>query len=96
MSKLKPLFDKVLVEPVKAEEKTTGGIFLPGADKEKPTKGVVTAVGSGARKEDGSFAGMSVAVGQTVLYNKFGGTEVKIDGSDYLVLSESNILGILE
>lgn len=93
---LRPLLDKVVVEPLKAEEKSAGGIILAGKENQKTTKGKIVAVGSGIRKEDGSFSPLLVSKGDTVIYTQYGGTEVKVDGVDYLVLSENNILGILE
>jgi chaperonin GroES len=92
----KPLLDKVLVEPLKAEEKSAGGILLPGSENKKTNKGKVVAVGQGKRNKNGEVSPLLVSLGNTVLYNQYGGTEVKIEGSDYLVLSEENILGILE
>jgi chaperonin GroES len=92
----KPLLDKVLVEPFKAEEKSAGGILLPGSENKKTNKGKVVAVGQGKRTKSGEISPLFVTQGSTVIYNQFSGTEVKIDGEDYLVLSEENILGILE
>lgn len=92
----KPLLDKVLVEPFKAEEKSAGGILLSAKENQKTNKGKVVAVGQGIRKEDGTVSPLFVTQGNTVIYNQYSGTEVKIDGVDYLVMSESNILGVLE
>ena len=94
--KFKPLDDRVLVEPLEAEEKTPGGIVLPDAAKEKPQQGKVVAVGPGGRLDDGSRAPMSVGEGETVLFGKYGGTDVTLDGVDYKVLRESEILAKVE
>lgn len=90
--KLKPLNDRVLVEPLEAEEKTAGGIILPDAAREKPTKGRVLAVGPGALRDDGSRAPMSVAVGDTVIYSQYGGTDVKLEEGDCKILREADLL----
>jgi chaperonin GroES len=92
---LKPLGDRLIVEPIEQEETTVSGIILPESAKEKPMKGKVLAVGPGARKDDGSRAAMDVAVGDVVLYAKYGGTEIKIDSNKYLILRESDVLAIL-
>lgn len=92
---LKPLGDRVVVEPSKQEEMTASGIVLPEKAKEKPVQGTVVAVGSG-RFEDGRRIPPEVRVGDTVLYSKYGGTEVKVDGKEYLVLRETDIMGIVE
>ena len=92
MSKLtiKPLADRVIVEPAAAEEKTAYGIIIPDTAKEKPQKGIVQAVGNGTKENK-----MTVKVGETVLYGKYAGTELKLDGKDYLIMSESDILAIV-
>ena len=87
---VKPLADRVLVEPAAAEEKTAGGIIIPDTAKEKPQKGKVVAVGNGKKDEP-----LTVKVGDTVLYGKYGGTELKLDGKDYLMMRESDILAIV-
>ncbi|GAB4250466.1 MAG: co-chaperone GroES [Vicingaceae bacterium] len=87
---LKPLGDRVLVEPAPAEEKTAGGIIIPDTAKEKPKQGKVIAVGPGKKDEP-----MTVKVGDTVLYGQYAGTEVKFNGADYLIMRESDIYGIL-
>jgi len=87
---IKPLADRVLVEPMAAETKTASGIIIPDTAKEKPQKGKVVAVGPGTKDED-----MTVKEGDTVLYGKYSGTELKFDGSDYLMLRESDILAII-
>ena len=93
---LKPLGDRLIVEPTEREEMTASGIVLPETAKEKPMQGKVLAVGPGARKEDGSRASMDVSKGDTVLYAKYAGTEVKIDDKKHLILKESDILAIVE
>ncbi|MGB5941283.1 MAG: co-chaperone GroES [Leeuwenhoekiella sp.] len=87
---IKPLSDRVLVEPVPAETQTASGIYIPETAKEKPQKGKVVAVGSGKKDHD-----MTVKVGDTVLYGKYSGTELKLDGTDYLMMREDDILGIV-
>lgn len=94
--KLKPLGDRLVVEPKEREETTASGIILPETAKEKPQEGTVIAVGPGRRDEDGDRIEMDVAVGDVVLYAKYAGTEVKIDGKKLLILKESDVLGILE
>ncbi len=90
--KLKPLDDRVLVEPLEAEDTTTGGIVLPDAAKEKPQRGTIIAVGPGRLNDEGARDPMSVAVGDVVVYGQYGGTDVTIDDTDYKVLRESDIL----
>ncbi|MGB0185862.1 MAG: co-chaperone GroES [Flavobacteriaceae bacterium] len=87
---IKPLADRVLVEPMAAETKTASGIIIPDNAKEKPQKGKVVAVGNGTKDEK-----MTVSVGDTVLYGKYSGTELKLDGQDYLIMRESDILAIV-
>ena len=94
--KLRPLHDRVLVQPLEAEEKTAGGIIIPDTAQEKPMEGKVIAVGAGARGEDGKVVKLDVKKGDRILYGKWSGTEVKVDGSDYLIMKESDIMGILE
>ncbi|HNY47489.1 MAG TPA: co-chaperone GroES [Candidatus Latescibacteria bacterium] len=93
---IKPLGDRVLVKPIEESEQVRGGIIIPDTAKEKPQQGEVKAVGPGKRGEDGTVWPMNVAVGQIVLYGKYAGTEVKIDGEDYLIMSEGDIYGIVE
>jgi len=93
---LKPLGSRVVVEPLETEEITAGGIVLPETAKEKPQKGVVLSVGPGDRDEDGKRIAMDVKVGDTVLYAKYGGTEIKIDGKKLLILRESDLLAIVD
>ena len=92
MSKLtiKPLADRVLVEPLAAETKTASGLFIPDSAKEKPQQGKVVAIGKGTKDEP-----ITVKIGDTVLYGKFAGTELKLDGNDYLIMRESDIFAIL-
>lgn len=93
---VKPLHDRVLIKAIEEEQKTAGGIILPGSAKEKPTEGEVVAVGSGYRNTDGSVAALDVKVGDKVLYEKWGGTEVKVEGETYLMMKEEKILGIIQ
>jgi len=92
--KFRPLHDRVLIEISDGEEKTSGGIIIPDTAKEKPQEGEVVAVGSGARTEDGKITPMDVKVGDIVLFGKWSGTEVKIDGKEYSIMKESDIMGI--
>ncbi|MGE0745313.1 MAG: co-chaperone GroES [Rhodospirillales bacterium] len=94
--KIKPLHDRVVVEPLDAEEKTKGGIIIPDTAKEKPMQGKVVAVGPGARTEAGQLIKPDVKAGDKVLYGKWSGTEVKLDGKDLLIMKESDIMGIVE
>lgn len=93
--KLRPLEDRVVVKPIEAEERTKSGIVLPDTAKEKPQQGEVVAVGPG-RFEDGQRVPMEVKVGDTVIYSKYGGTEVKIEGEEYIILSSRDILAVIE
>ena len=92
--KLRPLHDKVLVKRKEEEETTAGGIVLPGSAAEKPSQGEVIAVGPGKRQDSGDQIAPDVKVGDTVIFGQYGGNEVKIDGEEYLILSESDIYGI--
>ncbi|MFC7049650.1 co-chaperone GroES [Emcibacter nanhaiensis] len=92
----RPLHDRVLVRRVDAEQKTAGGIILPDTAQEKPSQGEVIAVGSGHKAEDGAVTALDVKAGDTVLFGKWSGTEVKVDGEDLLIMKESDILGIIE
>ena len=96
MSKIniKPLADRVLIVPADAETKTASGIIIPDTAKEKPQEGEVVAVGPGAKNEDGKVSAMDVKVGDIVLFGKWSGTEVKIDGKEYSIMKESDIMGI--
>ena len=93
---IRPLHDRVLVEPLTAEEKTAGGIIIPDTAQEKPQEGKIIAVGNGARGEDGKSQALDVKKGDKVLYGKWSGTEVKVDGKDLLIMKESDIMGIIE
>ena len=92
----RPLHDRVLVRRVEAEEKTAGGIIIPDTAQEKPQEGEVIAVGSGTRDEDGKVTPLDVKAGDRILFGKWSGTEVKIDGEDLIIMKESDILGIIE
>ena len=91
----RPLHDRVLVRRVEAEEKTAGGIIIPDTAKEKPQEGEVISVGSGARAENGTITPMDVKAGDKVLFGKWSGTEVRLNGEDLLIMKESDILGIV-
>jgi chaperonin GroES len=93
---LKPLADRVIVEPLESEEVTAGGILLPETAKEKPQKGKVLAAGPGRRDESGKRIAMDVQTGDTVLFAKYGGTEVKVGDKKYLILKETDVLAILD
>ena len=92
----RPLHDRVLVRRIDADEKTAGGIIIPDTAKEKPQRGEVIAVGAGARNDKGQLVPLDVKAGDEVLFGKWSGTEVKIDGEDLLILKESDILGVVE
>jgi chaperonin GroES len=92
----RPLHDRVLIKRIEQEDKTRGGIIIPDTAKEKPMQGEVIAVGAGSKTEDGTVTPLDVKVGDRVLYGKFAGTEINVDGEDYLVLRESDIMGVLE
>ena len=91
----RPLHDRVLVKRLESEEKTSGGIILVDSAQEKPMEGEIIAVGSGTLKEDGSVRALDVSVGDTVLFGKWSGTEIKVDGEELLIMKESDIMGIL-
>ena len=91
----RPLHDRVLVRRIEAEAKTAGGIIIPDTAKEKPQEGEVVAAGSGAKSEDGKVTPLDVKAGDRVLFGKWSGTEVKVDGEDLLIMKESDILGIV-
>jgi chaperonin GroES len=93
---IRPLGDKVVVKPSEGDEKSAGGIFLPDTAKKKPQEGKVIAVGSGRVQEDGTVRPLTVQVGDTVIYSKYGGTEVSFDGVDYVLLDEDQIYAIVE
>ncbi len=93
---LKPLSDRVLVKRLESEEKTAGGLYIPDAAKEKPSRGEVVAAGAGKRADDGKLIPMSVKAGDIVLFNKYAGTEIKLDGVEHLVMREDDILAVIE
>jgi chaperonin GroES len=94
--KFRPLHDRVVVRRIEQEAKTTGGIIIPDTAKEKPQEGEVIAVGPGARSEDGTIHPLDVKAGDRILFGKWSGTEVKIDGEELLIMKESDIMGIIE
>jgi chaperonin GroES len=93
--KLRPLHDRVVVKPIDAEDKTAGGIIIPDTAKEKPSQGEVVAVGPGGRDEAGKLIPIDLKVGDRVLFGKWSGTEIKLDGQELLIMKESDILGVL-
>ena len=96
MTKIRPLHDRVLVEALEAENKTAGGVIIPDTAQEKPQEGKIIAVGSGLRGDDGKIIKLDVKVGDKILYGKWSGTEVKLDGKDLLIMKESDIMGIIQ
>ena len=92
----RPLHDRVLVRRIEAEEKTAGGIIIPDSAKEKPSEGEIVSVGEGLRDDDGDRISLDVKVGDRVLFGKWSGTEVKLDGEELLIMKESDIMGIVE
>jgi chaperonin GroES len=94
--KIRPLNDRLLVKRLAGEEKTAGGIIIPDSAKEKPAEGEVVAVGPGKLADSGERVALQVAAGDKVLFSKYGGTDVKLDGEDYLIMREDDILGIIE
>jgi chaperonin GroES len=93
--KFRPLHDRVVVQRVDAEEKTKGGIIIPDTAKEKPQEGKIVAVGPGGRDESGKLTPLDVKAGDRILFGKWSGTEIKLDGEDYLIMKESDIMGIV-
>ncbi len=93
--KFRPLHDRVVVKRIDAEQKTAGGIIIPDSAQEKPSQGEIIAVGPGGRDENGKLTPIDVKVGDVVLFGKWSGTEVKIDGVEYLIMKESDIMGVL-
>ena len=93
---LKPLDDRVVVEPLEAEEKTAGGILLPDTAKQKPQQGKVIAVGAGKQKDDGKRIALDVKEGDTILFGKYSGQEIKIDGEEHLIMREDEVLAVLD
>jgi len=96
MSNFKPLHDRVLVKRLPSEEKTAGGIIIPDSVQEKPQQGEIIAAGSGSRRADGNIDPLGVKVGDKILFGKYAGTEVKMQGTDYIIMKETDILGVLE
>ena len=96
MAKIRPLHDRVLVEPLEAEEKTKGGIIIPDTAKEKPMEGEIVAVGPGGRDESGKLIPIDLKPGDRILFGKWSGTEVKIDGEELLIMKESDVMGVIE
>ncbi len=96
MTNLRPLHDRVLVRRIEGEEKTSGGIIIPDTAQEKPSEGEVIAVGPGARNETGEVTAMDVVAGNRILFGKWSGTEVKINGEELLIMKESDIMGVIE
>ena len=94
--KFRPLHDRILVKRVEEEEKTKGGIIIPDTAKEKPIEGKVIAVGNGKRLDDGKIAPLDIKAGDRVLFGKYSGTEIKVDGDEHLILREEDILGVVE
>ncbi|HEX8960242.1 MAG TPA: co-chaperone GroES [Geobacteraceae bacterium] len=94
--KLRPMQDRIIVKRVEEEAKTAGGIFIPETAKEKPQKGEVMAVGNGKKTEDGKVIPLDVKVGDKVLFGKYAGTEIKVEGEEYLIMREDDILGVME
>ena len=94
--KIRPLNDRILVKRLESEEKTAGGIIIPDTAKEKPAQGQVVAVGPGKLNEQGQRVALNVSAGDKVLFSKYGGTDVKLDGEDFLIMREDDILGVIE
>ena len=94
--KIRPLNDRILVKRLEGEEKTAGGIIIPDSAKEKPAEGEIIAVGPGKMNDNGERVAVDVKVGDRVLFSKYGGTDVKYDGEDYLIMREDDILGVIE
>ncbi|HEY7247153.1 MAG TPA: co-chaperone GroES [Xanthobacteraceae bacterium] len=94
--KFRPLHDRVVVERIDAEEKSAGGIIIPDTAREKPSEGEIIAVGPGGRDENGKLVPIDLKTGDRVLFGKWSGTEVKLDGVDYLIMKESDIMGVIE
>ena len=94
--KFRPLHDRIVVRRIAAEEKTAGGIIIPDTAKEKPSQGEIIAVGAGARNEQGAIVALDVKAGDRILFGKWSGTEVKIDGEELLIMKESDVMGVVE
>jgi chaperonin GroES len=95
-SKIRPLQDRIIVERIESEEKTTSGLYIPDTAKEKPQKGKVVARGKGKVREDGTIQPLDLNPGDVILFGKYAGTEIKIDGSEYLIMREDDVLGVVE
>jgi chaperonin GroES len=95
-SKIRPLQDRIIVQRLEGDEKTASGLFIPDSAKEKPQQGKVIAVGKGKIKEDGSVQPLDLKVGEVILFGKYSGTEVKIEGTDYLIMREEDVLGVMQ
>ncbi len=93
---IRPLQDRIIVKRIDAEEKTVGGIYIPDTAKEKPQEGKVIAAGKGKRLDSGEIQALDLKVGDRILFSKYGGTDVKIDGEDYLIMREDDVLGVIE
>jgi chaperonin GroES len=94
--KVRPLYDRILVKRVEEEQKTAGGLFIPDSAKEKPQQGIVVSTGNGKIQEDGSLRKLEVKAGDKILFAKYSGNEIKMDGEEHLILREEDILGVLE
>lgn len=92
----RPLHDRVLVRRIDSEQKTAGGIIIPDTAQEKPSQGEIVSVGNGLKAEDGTVTALDVSAGDTILFGKWSGTEVKVDGEDLLIMKESDILGVID
>ncbi len=95
-TKIRPLQDRLIVERIEEQDKTSGGLYIPDSAKEKPQQGRVMAVGKGKIKEDGSIVPLDVKAGDRILFGKYSGTEIKLDGKDFLIVREEEVLGVLE
>lgn len=93
---IRPLHDKIVVEKIEEESKSPGGIIIPDSAKEKPSRGKIVAIGNGARDESGKVVPLDVKIGQIILFAKYGGTEINLNGVEYLIIKERDILGIIE
>ena len=94
--KVRPIYDRILVKRIEEEQKTAGGLFIPDTAKEKPQEGVVVAVGNGRVQEDGSVRKLDVKAGDKILFSKYAGNDIKIDGTEHLILKEDDVLAVLE
>ena len=94
--KVRPLYDRILIKRVDEEEKTAGGLFIPDTAKEKPQQGLVVAVGTGKVQEDGSVRKLEIKAGDKILFSKYSGNDIKIDGTEHLILREEDVLAVLE